>query len=59
MSPKQLTSEDAKVLVSLRMPLRYRNQLARIATDTRTSLNYLLLEAIEKEYPPDDADRGD
>jgi hypothetical protein len=59
MSPKQLKTEDAKTLVSLRMEIRYRNQLARISNERRVSLNQLMLDAVEKEYPPDGADRGD
>ena len=56
---KLLRPEDAKTVISLRMRTSYRNQLAQLAEDYRTSLNQLLMDAIEKEYPPNVADRGD
>jgi len=59
MSPKQLSAEDAKTLVSVRMLVTYRNQLARTANELRVSLNQMILDAIEKEYPPDGASGGD
>jgi hypothetical protein len=59
MSPRQLNAEDAKVVLSLRMRLDYRNKLARIASESRVSLNQLMLEAIERSFPPDVADSGD
>lgn len=55
----EMRSEDAKTLISLRLPIRYRNQLAQKAYDERVSMNQLLLDAIEGVYPPDGEDRRD
>lgn len=56
---KQYTAVDAKVVMSLRLPLLYRNQLAEMASESRVSLNQLVLDALEKEYPPNVANSGD
>lgn len=59
MTTKQINPDEAKVLVSLRMPVSYRNQLAKQAYDEHLSFNQFLMYAIEKEHPPRVADSGD
>lgn len=50
---KRVDPELAKVIIQVRVEARYRNQLAALAEATGTSMNQLLLAAVEAAYPPE------
>ena len=52
---QQLDLGKQKVLIQVRVPAVYRNQLAKISVDTGISMNQLILTALEATYPPEAA----
>ena len=52
MKLEQKDPESIKILVSVRMAVRYRNQLAAEANGRGVSMNQLMLNALEAAVPP-------
>lgn len=45
--------ENLTVPFNLRLPWKYKRQLKRIATENHTSLHAVIMDALERRYPPE------